>query len=57
MSTRFATTQGGAFGRVAAELGLQLDEVGEDVGLAAQLAISGGWIAMVEITVTRTPRR
>src|SRR5438128_5275248 len=32
-----AITRGGAFGRVAAELGLQLDEVGEDVGLAAQL--------------------
>ena len=32
-----AVTRGGAFGRVAAELGLQLDEVGEDVGLAAQL--------------------
>jgi hypothetical protein len=35
--TRFTIARGGAFGRVAAELGLQLDEVGEDVGLAAQL--------------------
>ena len=35
MMTGFA--RGGALGRVAAELGLQLDEVGEDVGLAAQL--------------------
>src|SRR5690349_19368983 len=32
-----AVARSGAFGRVAAELGLQLDEVGEDVGLAAQL--------------------
>src|SRR3954464_8578358 len=32
-----AVTRGGAFGRVAAGTGLQLDEVGEDVGLAAQL--------------------
>src|SRR5262245_8670649 len=31
-----AVTGSGAFGWVAAELGLQLDEVGEDVGLAAQ---------------------
>jgi len=29
---RFA--RGGAFGRIAAELGLQFDQVGEDVGLA-----------------------
>src|ERR1700753_4293772 len=29
--------RGGALGWIAAELGLQLDEVGEDVGLAAQL--------------------
>jgi geranylgeranyl pyrophosphate synthase len=32
-----AITRGGAFGRVAAELGPELDEIGEDVGLAAQL--------------------
>src|ERR1700692_3668471 len=32
--TRFA--RGGTFGRVAAELGLQLHQVGEDVGLTAQ---------------------
>src|SRR3954471_4213325 len=37
LATLAAVTRGGAFGRVAAELGLQLDEVGEDVGLAAQL--------------------
>src|SRR3954464_4762741 len=37
VSTRFTITRGGAFGRVPTELGLQLDKVGEDVGLAAQL--------------------
>src|SRR6478752_1412457 len=32
-----AIARGRALGRVAAKLGLQLDEIGEDVGLAAQL--------------------
>ena len=35
LATLAAVTRGRAFGGVAAELGLQLDEVGEDVGLAA----------------------
>ncbi len=43
VSTRFAVTGGGALGRIAAKLGLQLDQIGEDVGpLAAQLAIISG---------------
>jgi hypothetical protein len=32
-----ATARSGALGRIAAKLGLQFDEVGEDVGLAPQL--------------------
>src|ERR1700748_3584171 len=43
MMTRFARSR--AFGRVAAELGLQFHEVGEDVGLTPQFIGNHRWLA------------
>jgi hypothetical protein len=40
-----AITRGGALGRIAAELGLQLEGDSEDVGLAAQLVGDHGRLA------------
>src|SRR5712671_3328611 len=41
---RLARLTRGALGRVAADLGLQLDDVEEDVGLAAELVGDHGWL-------------
>src|SRR5882762_2083877 len=47
-----------ALGRIAADLGLKFHEVGEtSAWRRSSSAIIGGWLEMVETTVTRTPRR
>jgi len=54
--TRLA--RGRTLGRITAELGLQFHQIGEDVGLAPQfVGDHRGWLEIVEMTVTRTPRR
>jgi hypothetical protein len=58
LAARLTCFARGALGRIAPDLALQFDDVEEDIGLAAQLvATMGGWVEIVETTVTRTPRR
>ena len=53
-----ARRAGRALGRVAADLALQLDDVEEDVAWRrSSSATIGGWVEMVDTTVTRTPLR